>query len=254
MSRDMTGVVVVDDEPLACERVGELVSNLPGYRLLGTARGGREAMALIELKRPDVVLLDISMPGMDGMDLARYLRGMDHAPAVIFCTAHDQYALDAFDTGASGYLLKPVREGRLLEALESARRVNRMQLKTVSGSSAGGEGDFCFHIESHRGVELIPLHQVTHLVADQKYVTVFHEAGESLMETSLKAILEQYPDFFIRVHRDTLVSIDRVAGIRRLTSGESQVRLLGTEQEPHVSRRHLRDLKLLLAERARVVP
>jgi two-component system, LytTR family, response regulator AlgR len=241
-------IMIVDDEPLARERLEQLVNGLPGYAVDALCNDARSAMDVLQLRSPEVVLLDISMPGMSGLDLARYIAGMEAPPAIIYCTAHDEHALAAFDTGATAYLLKPVREGKLLEALESARRVNRMQMRAVSSQENTEENEnFC--IDSHRGVELIPVSLVSHLVADQKYVTLYHRDGEALMESSLKAIEEAHPDTFIRIHRNTLANVDYIAGIRRNASGEAFLRLKNVREEPLISRRHLKNLKQFLTSK-----
>jgi two-component system response regulator AlgR len=243
-----TRIVIVDDEPLARERLAQMVEGLPGYRVLESCASAQAAMDVITRKEPDVVLLDISMPGMTGMELSRYIMGLEHCPAIIFCTAHDEHALAAFDTGAVGYLLKPVREGKLLESLESARRVNRMQMKSLQETSTPRQEIKNFCIESHRGTELVPLSAVSHLVADQKYITLFHDKGTSLLETSLKAVEEEYPDYFVRVHRNTLASVERIAGIRRSSDGDAHLVLHGSSHSPKISRRHLKEIKQLLAD------
>lgn len=239
-------VLIVDDEPLARERLEALVAELPGYGVeasCGDATAAMEALQNIEL---DVVLLDISMPGMSGLDLARYIGGMEIPPAIIFCTAHDEHAISAFEAGGSAYLLKPVREGKLLESLEGARRINRMQRQAVKAEDLTSESEnFC--IESHRGIEVIPVSSVSHVVADQKYVTLYHPGGEALMETSLRAIEDEYPQVFIRIHRNTLVNIGYIAGIKRSNTGEAFLKLKNSGQEPRISRRHLKDVKRLLA-------
>ncbi len=235
--------MIVDDEPLARQRLEQLVNGLPGYRVQSSCAYARAAMDSLQREVPEVVLLDISMPGMSGLELARYLANFDPAPALIYCTAHDEHALAAFYTGATAYLLKPVREGKLLESLEAARRVNRLQLQQLGQDDAKAD-HFC--VESHRGVELIAVDSVNHLVADQKYVTLYHRGGEMLMETSLRAIEEQHPRQFIRVHRNTLANVDYIAGIKRLASGEAFLRLKGVAQEPRISRRHLKEIRQYL--------
>lgn len=243
-----TSVVVVDDEALARDRLTSLIGELPGYRLLASCADADSAMRALRDNVPDVVLLDIAMPGMNGLDLARFVGSLETPPAIIFCTAYDEHALPAFELGAAGYLLKPVREGHLLDALEKARKISRLQLKEVRSNEHDEEGEAqrSFRIESHRGVELIPVASVTHLVADQKYVTLHHEGGEALMETSLKALEADYGEDFLRVHRNTLVNRQRIQGFRRNTEGEAYARIRGTPVEPRISRRHLREVKALL--------
>jgi two-component system response regulator AlgR len=239
-------VLVVDDEELARERLEKLIAGLPGYAVVETCGDAQSAINLLQGQDFDVVLLDISMPGMSGLDLARFIKGLDVPPAVIFCTAHDEHAITAFEAGGSAYLLKPVREGKLLESLEGARRMNRMQRQSIKLDDLGRSSEsFC--IESHRGVEMVPVSSVSHIVADQKYVTLYHPGGEALMETSLRAIEDDYPQVFVRIHRNALANLGYMAGIKRNTSGEAFLKLTGSKQEPRISRRHLKDVKKLLA-------
>lgn len=239
-------VLVVDDEELARNRLEQLIAGLPGYTLTASCGDAQSAISALQEQDFDVVLLDISMPGMHGLDLARYINGLEMPPAVIFCTAHDEHAITAFEAGGDAYLLKPVREGKLLESLEGARRINRMQHRSIKPDQLrDSAGNFC--IESHRGVEMIPVNSVSHIVADQKYVTLYHPRGESLMETSLRAIEDAYPQVFVRVHRNTLANLGSISGIKRNTSGEAFLKLIGSTREPRISRRHLKDVKKLLA-------
>ena len=238
-------VMIVDDEPLGRQRLQQLVGDLPGYRVVVVCPNAQTAIAALAEVEPDVVLLDITMPGMSGLDLARYIGGLDIPPAIIYCTAHDEHALAAFDTGGVAYLLKPVREGKLLESLENARRINRMQRQTLRAEDlASSTENFC--IDSHRGIELVAVASVSHIVADQKYVTLYHAGGEALMETSLRAIEEEHPQFFVRIHRNTLVNFAYIAGIKRNASGEAFLRIKDSNQQPRISRRHLKNLKQLL--------
>ena len=127
-------VLIVDDEPPARARLAALLAELPGFDVVGEAGDGQSAVEAAMAHDPDIVLLDIRMPGMDGIEAARHLAGLPQPPAVIFTTAYDRYALEAFETQAVGYLLKPVRQQRLTEALEKAGRLTRAQLAALSGA------------------------------------------------------------------------------------------------------------------------
>src|SRR5690625_3338096 len=122
-------ILIVDDEAPARQRLGGLVQSLEGYRLIGEAATGTEAITACEQLEPDIVLLDIRMPGSDGLEVARHLNRMTKPPAIVFVTAYGDHALAAFDAEAVDYLLKPVRRGRLADALHRARRLNRAQLR-----------------------------------------------------------------------------------------------------------------------------
>jgi two-component system response regulator AlgR len=227
-------VLVVDDEPLARERLSHLVEEMPSVELAGVAASAEEALLLVGKLRPEVVLLDIRMPGMDGLEAAHHLARMPEPPAVIFTTAYDQHALAAFDAQAAGYLLKPVRPERLREALERARRPTRAQLARIAEGAAGPRTRIA--VRARDELRLIPVDDVTCFIAEQKYTTLRHSAGEELIEEPLKALEEEFAGRFVRVHRNSLVAIAHIEGIERDADGRHRVRLRGGSTLP-VSRR-----------------
>ena len=243
-------VLIVDDEPLARERLSRLVGDLDGYRVLEpSASNGEEALSLIEELRPDVVLLDIRMPGLDGLQVAAKLCERDAPPAVIFCTAHDEFALDAFQVSAVGYLVKPVRPEHLTEALKKAERPNRVQLAALPRPAAVSGTGPRSHISARtrKGIELIPLPQVIYFIADHKYVTLRHEGGEVLLDEPLKALEDEFGERFVRIHRNALVYRDRIERLQRTPLGHFQLFLKGLEGEPlTVSRRHVAGVRKLM--------
>lgn len=238
-------VLIVDDEPLARERLTRMVDQLEGYQVVGQAGDTASAMSAITAQDPDVVLLDVRMPGEDGLSAAHQIGELDDPPAVIFCTAFDQYALDAFGTDAVGYLLKPVRAEQLLEVLEKARRPNKLQRQAKQTESARN-GRSHISARTPRGVELIPLEDVRYFIADQKYVTVHHLKGEHLLDETLKELEEEFGERFLRTHRSALVSVQHIQAMERNSDGHYQVRLADTDHRPPVSRRHAGALKDLL--------
>lgn len=240
-------VLIVDDEPLARQRLARMLDKLDGYDLVAEAENGEAALAAICKFDPDIVLLDVRMPGEDGLSVARRIGALDDPPAVIFCTAFDQYALDAFGTEAVGYLLKPVKAEPLLEALTKAQRLNKVQRAAVS-QQLTPVGNLRSHIsaKTRRGVELIPLDEVRYFIADHKYVTVYHTQGEHLLDETLKELEEEFSQRFLRIHRNALVSVKHIEAIERNAQGQYQVRLTNTETRPIVSRRHVGGLKALL--------
>ena len=243
-------VLIVDDEPLARERLSRLVGELDGYRVLEPGAGnGEEALAQIEELRPDVVLLDIRMPGLDGLQVAGRLCERDAPPAVIFCTAHDEFALEAFQVSAVGYLVKPVRAENLADALKKAERPNRVQLAALTRPAAVSGTGPRSHISARtrKGIELIPLERVIFFIADHKYVTLRHEGGEVLLDEPLKALEDEFGDRFVRIHRNALVLRDRIERLHRTTLGHFQLYLKGLEGEPlTVSRRHVAGVRKLM--------
>jgi len=244
-------VLIVDDEPLARERLGRLVGELDGYRVLEpSASNGEEALILIEELRPDIVLLDIRMPGLDGLQVAAKLCERDAPPAVIFCTAHDEFAVEAFQVSAVGYLVKPVRPEHLAEALQKAERPNRVQLAALTRPAAIAGNGPRSHISARtrKGIELIPLAQVIYFIADHKYVTLRHENGEVLLDEPLKALEDEFGERFVRVHRNALVYRDRIERLQRTPLGHFQLFLKGLEGEPlTVSRRHVAGVRKLMS-------
>lgn len=240
-------VMVVDDEPLARARLKSMLLSLPDYEWVGEAGDGVAAIGLARDYQPDLILLDIAMPGMNGIDTARHFAELDESPAVIFCTAYGEYALEAFDAAAVGYLLKPVRQEQLLLALDKASTLNRLQMIELQSSGLTPASQKT-HISarSHRGVELIEVAEISHFVSEDKYVFAYHPEGQTILEQSLKSLEEEFEGLFIRVHRNSLISINHIEALERSTD-ESRVRLRGTEQKPQVSRRHLKELKDLMA-------
>jgi two-component system response regulator AlgR len=240
-------VLIVDDEMLARQRLARMLEKLEDYDLVAEADSAEAALAAICQHDPDIVLLDVQMPGEDGLSLARRIAALEDPPAVIFCTAFDQYALDAFGTDALGYLLKPVRAEQLLDVLAKAQRVNRVQrayLQDAQQPTTNSRN----HIsaKTRRGVELIPLDDVRYFIADNKYVTVYHLKGEHLLDETLKELEEEFGNRFLRIHRNALVSTKHIEALERSPQGQYQIRLADTDVRPAVSRRHASELKNLL--------
>ncbi len=243
---DVLDLLIVDDEALARQRLVRMLENIEGYRVVAEADSAAAALAAIAEQDPDVVLLDVRMPGDDGLVAARQIAALDDPPAVVFCTAFDEYALDAFGTQAVGYLLKPVRAEQLLEVLEKARKPNKLQRAAARGPAPDKPSRSHISAKTRRGVELIPLEEVRYFVADQKYVTVHHLKGEHLLDETLKELEQEFGDRLLRIHRNTLVSAPHIQAMERTPQGQYQVRLADTEARPQVSRRHAAELKQLL--------
>lgn len=244
-------VLIADDEPLARERLARLVSAMPGYSALPDMAGnGHEVLQLVCEQHPDIVLLDIRMPGLDGLQVAARLCELNDAPAVVFCTAHGEYALEAFNVSAVGYLLKPVRSEALAEALAKAQKLNRMQLASLGKSNGlAEEGLVRSHISARtrKGVELVPIEDVLYFIADHKYVTLRHSGGEVLLDEPLKALEEEFGDYFVRIHRNALVARARIERLQRSAVGHFHLYLKGLPEETlTVSRRHVPGVRKLM--------
>jgi len=239
MSGPSATVLIVDDEAPARSRLRQLVAELPPYTVIGEAAHGEEALALCRDLDPDVVLLDIRMPGLDGLAVADRLAARDQRPVVVFTTAYDEHAVQAFEARALGYLLKPVRRERLQRALEHAAGIVRAQQRQEPGS--GPRTQLC--VPRGRGFALLPVDDVACFRADQKYVTVLHAGGEALLAESLKDLEAEFSDRFVRSHRNTLAAVAWVEAMEQRPDGGWQLRLKGGQGTLPVSRRHLATVK-----------
>ena len=239
-------ILIADDEPLARERLRRLVSALPDYTVCGEAADGDAALQQVAELEPDILLLDIRMPGIDGMEAASRLEKLSNPPALIFCTAYDHYAIQAFDVQATAYLLKPVRKEALADALARAGRVNRVQWQTLNRQSA--DNDEQLAVRTHRGTELIDLATIVYCEADQKYVTLHHTGGETVCDFTLKELEGTYPRHLLRIHRHTLVGVRYIQALRRTPDGHSLVALRDGRGELPVSRRHASSVRQWLQE------
>ncbi len=241
-------ILVVDDEALARERLLRLLSRLQSGAECAQAASGEEALRLVETLGPDLVLLDIRMPGMDGIEVATHLDSLENPPAIVFCTAFDEYALQALQHQAVAYILKPVREAELSRALSAAGRVNRLQLASLrDGQLQTSRSHVCS--QTHRGLETMPMEDVRCFMAEQKYVLARGPGKELLLQESLKELESELADRFIRVHRNALVSRSHIVGLHKEEEGSWRVELEGIDGPVAVSRRHLAEVKQLLLSR-----
>ncbi|NNJ18536.1 response regulator transcription factor [Pseudomonas putida CSV86] len=245
-------VLIVDDEPQARERLSRLLGELEGYTVLEpSATNGEEALALIDSHKPDVVLLDIRMPGMDGLQVAARLCEREAPPALVFCTAEDEFTLEAFKDSTLGYVLKPVQSDALHDALRKAERPNRTQLAALTRPAGDSGSAPRSHISARtrKGIELIPLDQVIYFIADHKYVTLRHEHGEVLLDEPLKALEDEFGERFVRIHRNALVARDRIERLQRTPLGHFQLFLKGLNGDALiVSRRHVAGVRKMMQQ------
>ena len=231
-------ILIVDDESLARQRMRDLLTDLGGTDIVGEAVNGSEAIEKSVTLKPDLLLMDIRMPVMDGLEAAMHLQGIENPPMIIFTTAYDQHALDAFEVNAVDYLLKPIRMERLDAALQKARPITSKQLKEVS--LTGDRKSSRSHISVHmRGrITLIPVQDIIYFIADNKYVTVRTASEQHLIEESLVSLEEEFSDRFLRVHRSSLVNTDYLRGMEKNTAGHWRVLMKGIDEKLVVSRRH----------------
>lgn len=238
-------VLIVDDEKPARDRLSRMVENLAAYQVVDEADNGNEALRKAEICQPDIVLMDIRMPGMDGIQAARHLSRLSQPPAVIFTTAYADHALEAFETHAVDYLLKPVRKERLKNALEASSKPNKAQTSQSDHmlSDIEPRQHICARVRGN--LVLVPIDKIYYFLADQKYVTVRHSEGEVLIEDSLKNLEKEFADQFHRIHRNALVSLAKVCGMRSEKNGH-QVMFKDIENTLEVSRRHLPTIRKII--------
>lgn len=257
MMEQAVKVLIVDDEPLARKRLERLLQKIDGVEAIAEAGNGAEAIAASEQYQPDIILMDIRMPVMDGLSAASKIASAEQlssgqAPAIIFCTAYDDYALEAFNVNAVGYLLKPVNAKKLAEALSKAQQLNKVQLSAVAKNTGEEESDAQrthFSIKSNRGVELVSFEDIRYFLAEQKYVSVFYRSEgalrEALIDEPLKELEQAFGQRYFRVHRNALVAIAHIQGLERCSEG-FRVKIQDVERGPVVSRRHATALRQLL--------
>ncbi len=247
MSSTLGSILVVDDEPPARARLRQLLTDLGGWQVVGEAAHGRQALELCHSLDPDVVLLDIRMPEMDGIELARHFQTLPRPPAVIFTTAYSDYAIQAFEAQAVGYLVKPVRRERLERALQQAARLSRSGLAAVAAAAGqvGRRSHIC--VRKAKGLRLVPIGEILGFQADQKYVTLMLADGEEISDETLKDLEAEFPEEFIRIHRNTLVARHYLQRIETTEDGRSLAWLAHREQPLPISRRLVADVKRRLA-------
>jgi len=249
MNTTNQGVLIVDDEPLARERLQRLVEELPGWHVAGVCGSGDQALKLVSALHPAVVLLDIRMPGMNGVEVARHLSSYPSSPAIVFVTAYDEYAIEAFDAQAVGYLLKPVRREKLERALQQAGRLGAGQLGAVAAADTRVARREYIATKVRDELRLIPVKDVRFFRADQKYVTVYHAAGENLIDESMKQLAEEFAPDFVRINRGILAAVGAIEVLERDEEGNYRVLLRGTAEPLPVSRRRLTALKRAMLAR-----
>jgi two-component system, LytTR family, response regulator AlgR len=227
-------VLIVDDETPARVRLSHLVGSIDGVEVCGEAADGGVALERVQRLAPDVVLMDIRMPGMDGLEAARHLSALEAPPAVIFTTAFDEYAVEAFEACAVDYLLKPIRAERLAEALSNTRRLTRAQILRLPDTGPRR------HIAARTGqrLDLIPLSEIRLFRAEHKYVVVYSADRSVLIEDSLKSLEDEFGDQFLRVHRNALVAERHIRAMERSSDGW-MLQVDSLDEPIPVSRRHL---------------
>jgi len=254
-------VFIADDEAPARARLRELLDDIGAEtptQIVGEARNGIEAIERLPESGAQVLLLDIEMPGMQGLEVARHMARLADAPAVIFVTAHDRHAVDAFELNALDYLLKPVRAARLAAALKRAQAIGPPSAQTLETAAdqlreTDGRGRTHFSLAERNRIVLIAVSEVVYLKAEQKYVTLRTREREHLIDESLISLEREFSDRFVRVHRNCIVARDAVRGFERASATDDEeahwlVVLEGVPERLPVSRRQWAAVRALVEQ------
>lgn len=243
-------ILIADDESLARERLLNLIADLgEAHEVVGQAANGLEALRLCLNLKPDVALLDIHMPSLNGLECARELSRLEDGPCVIFVTAHDDYALEAFEVAASDYLLKPIRRERLAAALARTRRFGASHWENVKESlpeAAQAREHICAYLYGE--VRLIAVEEILYFRAEQKYTMVGTLDGEIPVEDALKTLEQEFAGRFVRVHRNALAALNHIARLERHPAGGGTLWLREVAEPLDVSRRNFPELRALLVK------
>ena len=246
---------IADDEPPARERLKALLDDIRpdcATEVVGEAGNGLEVLDRLPASGAEVLVLDINMPGLSGLEVARHLAPLEARPAVIFVTAHDAHAVEAFELNALDYLLKPVRAARLKAALWKAHLGGPPGLDSLARVQAGPRAHFSI-VERNR-IRLVPLAEIVYFKAELKYVTLRTNAQMHLIEESLVSLEKEFADTFLRIHRNCLVARNAITGFERAavsTEEEShwEVLLDGVPERLPVSRRQWAEVRELLGSK-----
>lgn len=234
-------VLIADDEPLARSRLRRLLSAHPGFSCVGEAATGDEVLVMNSDLKPDLVLLDIDMPGPDGLAVASRLKAGPLPPAVIFVTAHPEHALDAYRSAPADYLVKPVSAERLAEALQRLGTQTRAHRERARQQD--GDGTVWIHYQQAGRHRRIALERTLYFMAEDKYVKVVHEDGEALLDESLRQLETRLGDALLRIHRNTLVNRARIIALHAEGDGHHGIELTGLDGRLPVSRRMVRRVR-----------
>jgi two-component system, LytTR family, response regulator AlgR len=212
-------IIIADDEAPARNRIRELLMDIANTQVVAEAENGKQALELIQTYQPDLLLLDIRMPLMDGIEAASHIQKLASAPKIIFTTAYDSYAIKAFDLNAIDYLLKPIRLERLQTAINKAQALSATQLDALKPIASKRHH---LSILERGRVILVPIEQVIYLRAEQKYTTVRTLEHEYLLEESLIHLEAEFDEHFIRLHRNCLVAKQFIESFEKRTQLNEQ--------------------------------
>lgn len=248
MSQDIR-VLVVDDEPILRFHLQKMLTELwPEAEVVATAGSGDEALTLVPVVTPDVVFLDIKMPGISGLETASRLRDQAFQGQIVFVTAYDEFALQAFEKEAIDYVLKPVSEERLLKTIQRLQQQHRQEPKIAELDTLQRlirtmqpENSWLGWIKASRGevIEVIAVEEVLCFLAEDKYTTVVTSDGEAIIRKPIKELeAELNPNVFWRVHRSVIVNAHRIDKVSRELNGHYQITMKGMKRVLPVSRNY----------------
>lgn len=246
-------ILIVDDELLARKRLRTLLGDCtePTVIVGGEAKNSAEALALLEQVQFDAVLLDIHMPGGDGLALARRIKELSHLPAIVFITAHAEHAVEAFELTATDYLTKPVRLERLQNSLQKIEQFNQLKRRLEPKNTKNIASEILI-IQERGTTERIPLNEVLYLKAELKYISVRTSLKTYILEGSLSELEARYPAHFLRVHRNALVATHAIRALEKHFDPDEgdgwAVRLTNIDELLMVSRRQLAVVKEVISK------
>ncbi len=242
-------ILIVDDEELARERLKDMIGEFHAGHHVLEAENGLVALKLAEKESPDVMLLDIRMPVMDGLETACHLSNFEQPPAIVFTTAYQDHAIEAFESNAVDYLLKPIRSERLEQALERAQIIQRARILSLRETDPDYDARRHLSSSSHGKIRLIPVVDIRYLKAEQKYVCAGWQEGEALIDESLKSLETEFSDRFIRIHRNALIAPEYIIALEKDKDGSHYIRLADIDERLAVSRRHLHHVRQLIKQK-----
>jgi two-component system response regulator AlgR len=240
----MIRVLIVDDEAPARARLHRLLERTQQVEVCGEASSGIEALELVDKTRPQLLLLDIRMPEMDGMTLAKKLEEQPNPPLVIFTTAYSDHALEAFGVEAVDYLLKPIRFEHLQQSLQ------RVQKRIELHSNVLEKSPQFLRTTLQGKAELIAINDVLLLQAEQKYVVAYTHDRELIIDASLKQIESRYHNIFVRIHRNALVPVEQLIGVEKDHEGRLFALINGLDKKPEISRRHQVEARKVIKDKS----
>ncbi len=241
-------ILIVDDEQLARERLMQLIRDLGGDYELYEAGNGAEALELYDREQVGLILLDIRMPVMDGLEVARHLSQLDNPPSIVFTTAYQDHALEAFEAQAIDYLLKPIRLERLQQAIDKAGVIQRAHIAAVQRKEKQPASRTHVSAKRKGGLKILAVNDILYFRAEQKYVSAIWPEGELILDEPLKSLEREFDQQFIRIHRNTLVALQHIASLEKDAAGNTNILLKDHDDVLAVSRRHISQVKKRLKE------